>query len=166
MKKSTADICSESPEPTSLTLSDLRSTDSRGIGAREKLEFVSSDSREKRDDGGKRTITVSPPRLLHPSRVSSSSACPSCVSSALAAVQELAQRVPQLRHLEQLPVQQLQQRAEALAKRLPLPPLAPQLLLQLAEPRLQRLVHGLRVLEAQIIQLRTKNYEQTTVLEV
>lgn len=65
----------------------------------------------------------------------------------LAALQELGQRVSQLRQLEDLAVQQLQQRAQALAKGFPLLLAALQTLLQVAELSLQRLVPRLRVLK-------------------
>lgn len=68
---------------------------------------------------------------------------------ALAALDDPAQRVAQLRQLEQLPVQQLQQLTEAPAERLPLLLVALQPALQVAQPGLQRLVHRLRVLKTE-----------------
>lgn len=68
-------------------------------------------------------------------------------AASLAAFEELGQRVPQLRQLEDLAVQQLQQRAQALAKGLPFPLAALQTLLQIAQLGLQRLVPRLCVLK-------------------
>lgn len=65
----------------------------------------------------------------------------------LAALEELGQGVPQLRQLEDLAVQQLEQRAQALVKGVPLLLAALQALLQLPQLGLQRLVPGLRVLQ-------------------
>lgn len=65
----------------------------------------------------------------------------------LAALEELGQRVPQLGQLEDLAVQQLQQGAQALAKGFPLLLAALQMLLQVAQLGLQRLVPRLRVLK-------------------
>lgn len=69
-------------------------------------------------------------------------------TSPLAALQDLGQRVPQLRQLEDLAVQQLQQRAQALAEGFPLLQAALQTLLQIAEAGLQRLVLRLGFLKA------------------
>lgn len=68
-------------------------------------------------------------------------------TSPLAALQDLGQRVPQLRQLEDLAVQQLQQRAQALAEGFPLLQAALQTLLQIAEAGLQRLVPRLGFLK-------------------
>lgn len=68
-------------------------------------------------------------------------------TSPLAALQDLGQRVPQLRQLEDLAVQQLQQRAQALAEGFPLLQAALQAQLQIAEAGLQRLVPRLRFLK-------------------
>lgn len=65
----------------------------------------------------------------------------------LAAFEELGQHVPQLRQLEDLAVQQLQQRAQALVKGFPFPLAAVQTLLQIAQLGLQRLVPRLCVLK-------------------
>lgn len=65
----------------------------------------------------------------------------------LAAFEDLGQRVPQLRQLEDLAVQQLQQRAQALAKGFPFLLAALQTLLQIAQLGLQRLVPRLCVLK-------------------
>lgn len=66
---------------------------------------------------------------------------------ALAALEELGQGVPQLRQLEDLAVQQLEQRAQALVKGVPLLLAALQTPLQLPQLGLQRLVPRLRVLK-------------------
>lgn len=74
----------------------------------------------------------------------------SCVGDdvgSLAALDQLGQRVTQLRQLEDLPVQQLQQGAQALGVGLPLQLAALQTLLQVAQLRLQLLVPRLRLLD-------------------
>lgn len=67
--------------------------------------------------------------------------------AAAAALQEFGQRVSELRQLEDLAVQQLQQRAEALAEGFPLLLAALQTLPEVAQLGLQRLVPRLRVLK-------------------
>lgn len=68
-------------------------------------------------------------------------------TSPLAALQDLGQRVPQLRQLEDLAVQQLQQRAQALAEGFPLLQAVLQTLLQITEAGLKRLVPRLGFLK-------------------
>lgn len=68
-------------------------------------------------------------------------------ATAAAALQDPGQGVPQLRQLQDLAVQQLQQRAQAAAEQLPLLQAALQALLQLPQPALQHPVPQLRFLE-------------------
>lgn len=68
----------------------------------------------------------------------------------LAALEELDQGVPQLRQLRDLAVQQLEQRAQALVKGVPLLLAALQTQLQLPQLGLQRPVPRLRVLQQRL----------------
>lgn len=69
------------------------------------------------------------------------------VVASLGALQQLGQRVPQLRQLEDLAVQQLQQRVQALVKGFPLLLAALQTLPQIAQLGLQHQVPRLGVLK-------------------